>query len=88
MGEICLIIINGLLLVTSIVIACILNHWKYRSNMTRATKATEKAAQAAQESADLTRQQVIALQQAVVRMSVYDFQLESPTLQPDPAHKF
>jgi len=66
MGEICLIIINGLLLVTSIVIACI--YYGQLQQMTRATEATEKAAKAAQESADLTRQQIVNSQAAILEI--------------------
>ena len=64
MGEICLIIINGLLLVTTIVIACI--YYGQLQQMTKATKATEDAATAAKESADLTRQQIVTSQAAIL----------------------
>lgn len=79
-GEIALIAINFALLVVTIIIAKI--YYGQLQEMRKATEATAQAAHAAQESADLSRQQAIALQQAVVRMSVSDFVLESPTLQP------
>jgi hypothetical protein len=75
-----LIIINGLLLVTSIVIACI--YYGQLQQMRKATEATEQAAKAAVDGAKLARQQAIALQQAVVNIWVSDFVLESPNLTP------
>jgi hypothetical protein len=59
-GEICLIVINGLLLITSIVIAAI--YYGQLCQMKSATKATEIAAQAAKVSAQAASDGVKATQ--------------------------
>jgi hypothetical protein len=72
-GEICLIVINGLLLVTSIIIAWI--YYGQLQEMRKATEATERAAKAAQESVNLTRQEIVNAQAAIL---AFQFRVEFP----------